>query len=79
MCLAVGFLACVLALSEHKGVGKGAPAAGDVDGATAGEIESRELVQPAVGVPGPACDGAVDDGGPEEAKDEGGDDTAALE
>jgi hypothetical protein len=55
--LAVGGLAAMLALAEDEGVGEGGPAGGDVDGSAAGEVERREVVEPAVGVPGPVSDG----------------------
>lgn len=60
------------ALAEHQGVGQGGGARGDVDGRTAGEIETAELEGPAVGVPGPVGDGVVDDGGPDEDEDQAG-------
>jgi len=43
------------------------------------KVERREVVEPALGVPGPAGDRAVDDRRPAEAKDEGWQDAAALE
>ena len=46
-----------------------------MDGGAAGEVESAEDEGPAVGVPGPAGDGVVDDCGPDE--DEDGDGTQA--
>lgn len=49
-----------------------------MDGTTAGKVEGREIVQPTLGVPSPAGDRAVDDGGPDETEDEAGDDLAAL-
>lgn len=60
------------ALAEHDAVGEGAGAGGDVDGAASGEVVRGELEEPAVGVPGPVGDGVVDDGGPDEHEDDGG-------
>lgn len=77
--LLVRRLAGVLALAQHEGVRQRGPARRDVHGAAAGEVERREVVQPAVGVPRPARDGAVDNGGPQEREDERGHDAAALE
>ena len=48
-------------------------------GPAAGVVEGGQVVEPAVGVPGPAGDGAVDDCRPQEAEDEGGHDAAAFE
>lgn len=77
--LVVLVLAVGLSLAEDEGVGERGPAGRDVDGSSSGEVERWELVEPAVGVPGPAGDRAVDDGGPAETEDEGGDETATLE
>lgn len=66
------------ALAQHQRVRQRGPAAGNVHGAAAGKVERGQRVQPAAGVPGPAGDGAVDDGGPPEAEDERGHDAAAL-
>lgn len=50
-----------------------------MDGASASEVDRGQVVQPALAAPGPACQGAVDDGSPAEAEDQGGDDVASLE
>lgn len=73
-----GVVAVAGALAEHEGVGEGGGAGGDVDGAAAGEVEGAQLVEPAVGVPGPVGDGVVDDGGPDEEEDERGKDATAV-
>jgi len=70
--------AVAAALAEHQGVGQGGGAGGDMDGGSAGEVEAAELEDPAAGVPGPAGDRVIDDGGPDEHEDEGGQHTAAL-
>lgn len=49
-----------------------------MDGAAAGEVVVGELGEPAVGVPGPVGDGIVDDGGPDEHEDDGGEHAAAI-
>jgi hypothetical protein len=50
-----------------------------MDRTTAGEVEAWKLEQPAVGVPGPVCNGAVHDSCPKKAEDHGRHDTATLE
>jgi len=47
-------------------------------GSPAGEVEAPELVDPARGVPGPAGDGVVDEGCPDEHEDHAGEHAAAL-
>lgn len=74
-----GLLAVYLSLAENQSIGQGGATTGDVDGATTGIIERWQVIEPAAGVPGPAGDGAVDDRGPPEAKEQRWDDTAALE
>lgn len=66
-------------LAEHQGVCKSCPSTGDVDGATTGIVERGQFEEPAVRVPCPACDGAVDYSAPAESKDEGRDDATTLE
>lgn len=46
--LAVDGVAFVFALAEDEGVGEGAAAGGDVDGAAAGEVEGGEVEEPAI-------------------------------
>lgn len=67
-----------VSLAEHDAVGEGAGARGDVDGTAAGEVVGGEFEEPAVGVPGPVGDGVVDDGGPDEDEDDGGEHAAAI-
>jgi len=76
--LVVGLGAMDLSLSEHKGICQRTAARSDMHGAATGEIKRGQVVEPPVGVPCPACDGAVDDGGPEETEDDGRNDAAAL-
>ena len=54
------------ALAEHHGVCEGSSARRDVDGSSAGEIETTHEEGPAFGVPCPARDGVVDYGRPDE-------------
>lgn len=68
----------LLALAEHKRVGEHGHAGGDLDGPAAGVVHDAVHEAPAVGIPGPAGDGVVDDRGPAEGPDEEGQDTAAL-
>lgn len=79
MRFSVAWLVDVLALSKNEGIRKSTPAAGNVDRSTSSKVERWEIVEPAVGVPCPACNRAVDDCGPEEAKYQAGDDATTLE
>lgn len=72
-------LIVMLSLSQDHRVCQCRPARGNVDRPTACEVEGGKVVEPAVAVPGPACDGTVDDRGPTECKDETGDDTSTFE
>jgi hypothetical protein len=56
-------------LAQHDGVGEGSSAGGDVHRCAAGEVETSHFEGPAGGVPGPAGDGVVDDGAPDEHED----------
>ena len=67
-----------LATSEDHGVGEGRETGADFDGTTAGVIHHAPFVAPAVGVPNPAGEGAVDDGGPDEDEDHGGEEAASF-
>jgi len=49
-----------------------------VHGTTTSIVKRRQCVEPSVGVPSPAGDGAVDYGAPEEAEQKRGNDAAAL-
>lgn len=71
-------LVVAVALAQHDGVGECGGTRGNVDGGTAGEVEPTEFKGPAVGIPGPVGDGVVDDGSPDEDKDEGGQHTATV-
>lgn len=55
--------------AEVDGDREGSGSRGDMHGGTAGEVEPAEDEGPAVGVPCPACDGVVDECGPEEDED----------
>lgn len=72
-------VAVKLSLSEYQSIGQGRATTGDVDRATTSIIERRQVIQPAAAVPGPAGDGAVNDGGPPETEEQRRDDTTALE
>lgn len=66
------------ALAQHDAVGEGAGSRGHVDGTAAGKVVVGQLGEPAVCVPGPVGDGVVDDGGPDEHEDDGGEHAAAV-
>lgn len=66
------------ALAEVEGDGEAGCAGGDVHGGAAGEVEPAHDGGPAVGVPGPAGDCVVDDGGPDEDEDHEGAEAGAF-
>lgn len=68
----------LVATAKNPRVGESRHAGTNLDGAASGVIENTVLEGPAVGVPGPAGDGSVDEGGPEEDEDHAGNDSAAL-
>ena len=47
-------------------------------GRSSGEVQAAHLVDPAGGIPGPAGDGVVDDGGPDEHEDDAGKHAASV-
>lgn len=77
--LAVRLLAVVLSLSENHGVGESSPAGGDMHRSSTSEIERRKVEEPAIGIPCPAGNRAVDDSRPQEAKHKRRHDTSTLE
>lgn len=68
----------LVAAAEDPRVGEGGHARADLDGDAAGVVEHAVLEAPAVGVPDPVGEGAVDEGGPAKGEDHGGDDAATL-
>lgn len=67
-----------LATSEDHGVGQRCASRDNLDGTTTGVIKTTPHEEPAVDVPGPVCDGAVYDSGPEPDEDHHGDQATAL-
>lgn len=67
-----------VAAAEDPGVGKGGHARADLDGDAAGVVDDAVLEAPAVRVPDPVRERAVDEGRPEKGEDHAGDDAAAL-
>lgn len=57
-------------LSEHVRIGKSCAARGNMDRSSAGKVDTSHGGGPARGVPGPASDRVVDDGGPDEHVDD---------
>ena len=53
-------------LAEHERVSQGGGTGGNVHGRSTGKVETAELEDPPVGVPGPACDHIVHNGRPDE-------------
>lgn len=68
----------LVAAAEDPGVGERGDTGANLDGDTAGIVEDAVLEAPAVGVPDPVGERAVDESGPEEGEDHAGDDTATL-
>ena len=68
----------LLAPAEHDRVRERGHARDDLDGPAAGVVVDAVVVGPAVDVPDPGRDGAVDDRGPEEHEDDEGQQPAAL-
>ena len=77
--LAVRGLTRVLSLAEHEGVSKGRATRSNVDWSSTSKVERWEVKEPAIGVPCPARDWAVDNGSPAECEDQGWQDSATLE
>ena len=65
-------------LPQSVRVSKSSSARSNMHRSAAGEIKTAHLRRPAVGVPGPAGDRVVDDGGPDEHEDDAGQHAAAL-
>lgn len=63
-------LAVVLPFAENERVGQGRPSRGDVNGTASREVQRGQVVEPAVAVPRPACNGTIDDGRPKEAENQ---------
>ena len=57
-------------LSQHVRVAQGSASRGNVDGGSAGKVQAAHVEDPSGGVPGPAGNGVVDDGGPDEHVDD---------
>lgn len=64
--------------TENPRVGESRHTGSNLDGTTTGVIEDAVVVCPAIDVPGPAGNGAVDQCRPEEDKHHGGEHTTAL-
>lgn len=69
----------MLSLSKHQSIRQSGPATGDMHRTSAGEVKGWKVEEPSIGVPSPACDGAVHDSGPQEGEDERWNNTAAFE
>lgn len=69
----------IATLAKNEGVCESSPTRSDMDRTTTSEIKRGEIVEPAVGIPCPASDGAVDDGAPEEGENKRRYNTATLE
>ncbi len=61
----------LLPTAENHRVGESGETRHNLDGTSAGIVEHTPLEGPAVGVPDPVRDWAVDDGGPAEDEDHG--------
>lgn len=65
-------------LAKVHGDGEGGGSRDNVDRGSSCKVETSKDEGPAVGVPGPAGDRVVDDGGPDEDEDKNGAKTATL-
>lgn len=75
----VQFVSTVTAtFSEHQRVGQSGGARGNVDRGATSKVKTTHVEGPAGAVPGPASNGIVDDGGPDEGEDHGGQDATTL-
>ena len=77
--LAVRWLASTLALAQHKSVGQACPTRGNVNGSTSSIVKGRKVEEPSVGIPCPAGNWTINDGGPEEGEDQARKNAATLE
>ena len=68
----------LLPLAKDQGVRESRHSGSNLDRTTACVVHDAILEGPAVGIPGPACYGAVDKGGPEEDEDHHGHQAAAF-
>lgn len=64
--------------AENPGVSETAQTGADLDRASTSVVEHTPFESPTVDVPNPARDGCVDDGGPNESEDHGGENTTTL-
>ena len=65
-------------LSEHHRVSESSAATVDMNRSTSCKIKATNDAAPTIGVPRPAGNRVVDDGGPDEHKDEAGEHAATL-
>lgn len=68
----------LLAPAEDPRIGESGQTGANLDGAAAGVVKDAPVEGPAVDVPHPVCQRAVDERQPEEAEDHGGEHAAAL-
>lgn len=68
----------IRATTEDAGVCKTTDTRADFDGAATSVVKDTPFIGPAIGVPDPVGDRAVDYGCPDEAEDHSGEETAAL-
>src|SRR4051812_27071699 len=83
MCDVVGAvveLLCTVtaSFSEHIRVGKRSASGRDMDGSSAGKVKATHFEHPSRRIPGPACNGVVDDGRPDEHIDDAGEHPASF-
>lgn len=64
--------------SEHQRVSQSGGAGGNMDRGATGKVKTTHVEGPAGAVPGPASNGIIDDGGPDEGEDHGGQDATTL-
>ncbi len=68
----------LLTPAQDEGVCEGGHARANLDGSSAGIVHHAVIEAPAVDIPSPAGDGAVDESGPSEDEDEEGEHATTL-
>ena len=75
----MNLLALVDAFSKDKRVRQGRPTGNDMDRASSCKVQRWEIIEPSIGIPGPACDWTIHNGSPAESEDHRRHDTSSFE
>lgn len=68
----------LLSLAQDHGICESRETRYDLDGSTSSIVQNTVFEGPSIDVPHPAGDRAVNDGGPDEGKNHGGNETTSL-